>query len=99
MTEEAQDWRDMTPTTGAAVLAGMLQRAPGELGDLREAGALLSLDALLERYLPRGKGAVPRWLGRVSIEDELRVVNHPARHQAGVVAGQSGYLRGNAVDE
>ena len=26
---------------------------------------LLSLDALLERYLPRGKEAVPRWLGRV----------------------------------
>lgn len=49
---------------GAAALPRPLQRAPGEFRNLREAGALLSLAALLQRYLPRGKGAVPRWIGR-----------------------------------
>jgi FkbM family methyltransferase len=63
MTVEAQDRRDATLARGAA-LPRPLQRASGEFGDLRETGVLLSLAALLQRYLPRGKGAVPRWLGK-----------------------------------
>ncbi len=34
------------------------------MGDYRLAGPLLFAAALLQRYLPRGKGSVPRWLGR-----------------------------------
>ncbi len=38
---------------------------PPTLADCREAGAWLSLAAKLQRYLPRGKGFVPRLMGRL----------------------------------
>lgn len=83
MSVEAQDRRDTTLTRGAAALPGPLQGASGELGNLRAAGALLSLAALLQRYLPRGKGAVPRWIGRVLLRMNSQYLT--TRHGAKLV--------------
>jgi FkbM family methyltransferase len=63
MTVEQQD-RCAAPLTSEASLPKPLQRASGEFRDLKETGALLNLATLLQRYLPRGRGAVPRWLGK-----------------------------------
>lgn len=70
---------------------------------LREVGLLLSLSALLQRYLPRGRGAVPRWLGKTFARDEEAFLT--TRHGAKLVLSSDCYdvyatmrLYGNAWD-
>jgi FkbM family methyltransferase len=59
-----QQNRCVEPLNRELTLPRPLRQTSGEFRDIRETRVLLSLAALLQRYLPRGAGAVPRWIGK-----------------------------------